>query len=349
MKYLPPFDLIRRMVEVSTVRGELRVSLAYDDFVKILRMMISGIEVDEGWYLKENGDIAQAIAKGAVGSAKQHFVDDGYFEGRRPFPMPVDERWYLEHNADVAESVRKGVVSGGGAAFRRGWLPRGALALRDLDACGNPQICHTEQVGSPVAPCRSPRLGETPRLDETLWGSSVMSRDTLLAFTAEALRRRCHDRCLAMSRPPRARSKGKAPVSLDQPTDAATEPASEASVPAVAVAARKRQTEPAAPPPIRIEIDPAISAGFIHDRYDLLIRGRVVSGVPVEEVAVRLDDVVIGRVQYGQSDQVAEASRADDDGGIQHVFHINVPLRRAQAHGMCTCTIAARTQRWRYA
>ena len=113
-------------------------------------------------------------------------------------------------------------------------------------------------------------------------------------------------------------------------------------MPAVA-AASERQTEPAAPPPIRIEIDPAISAGFIHDRYDLLIRGRVVSGVPVEEVAVRLDDVVIGRVQYGQSDQVAEASRADDDGGIQHVFHINVPLRRAQAHGMCTCIIAART------
>ena len=43
MKYLPPFDLIRRMVEVSTVRGELRVSLSYDDIVKILRLMISGI------------------------------------------------------------------------------------------------------------------------------------------------------------------------------------------------------------------------------------------------------------------------------------------------------------------
>ncbi len=128
MKYLPPFDLIRRMVEVSTVRGELRVSVAYDEFVKILRMMIAGIEVDEGWYLKENGDIAQAIANGTVASAKQHFVDDGYFEGRRPFPMPVDERWYLEHNADVAESVRKGVVSGGEQHFvedgyREGRLP----------------------------------------------------------------------------------------------------------------------------------------------------------------------------------------------------------------------------------
>ena len=47
MKYLPPFDLIRRMVEVSTVWGELRVSLSYDDFVKILRLMISGIEVNQ--------------------------------------------------------------------------------------------------------------------------------------------------------------------------------------------------------------------------------------------------------------------------------------------------------------
>ena len=128
MKYLPPFDLIRRMVEVSTVRGELRVSLSYDDFIKILRMMISGIEVDEGWYLKEHEDIARAVAGGAVASAKQHFLDDGYFEGRLPFAMPVDERWYLEQYPDVAESVRKGIVSSGQQHFsedgyREGRLP----------------------------------------------------------------------------------------------------------------------------------------------------------------------------------------------------------------------------------
>jgi hypothetical protein len=128
VKYLPPFDLIRRMVEVSTVKGELRVSLSYDDFIKIMRLMISGIEVNQEWYLEEHQDIAQAVTSGTVASAKQHFMDDGYFEGRRPFPMPVDERWYLEHNADVAESVRKGVVSGGEQHFvedgyREGRLP----------------------------------------------------------------------------------------------------------------------------------------------------------------------------------------------------------------------------------
>ena len=128
MKYLPPFDLIRRMVEVSTVRGELRVSLSYDDFIKILRMMIAGIEVNEGWYLKAHEDIARAISNGAVASARQHFVDDGYFEGRLPFPIQVDERWYLEQYPDVAESVRKGTVGSGQQHFtedgyREGRLP----------------------------------------------------------------------------------------------------------------------------------------------------------------------------------------------------------------------------------
>jgi hypothetical protein len=128
VKYLPPFDLIRRMVEVSTERGELRVKLSYDDFLKILRMMISGVEVDDRWYLEQNEDIAKAVGGGAVKSARQHFVDDGYFEGRLPFPMPVNERWYLQEYPDVAESVRKGVVASGEQHFaedgyREGRLP----------------------------------------------------------------------------------------------------------------------------------------------------------------------------------------------------------------------------------
>lgn len=128
MRYLPPFDLVRSMVEVLTVRGELRVSLSYDDFIKILRMMISAIEVDEAWYLEENEDIARAVASDAVASAKQHFVNDGYFENRLPFPMPVDEQWYLDRNPDVAEGVRKGIIASGQQHFlddgyREGRLP----------------------------------------------------------------------------------------------------------------------------------------------------------------------------------------------------------------------------------
>ncbi len=130
MKYLPPFELIRRSIEISTVRGELRVNLSYEDFVKILRTMISGIEIDEAWYLRTYEDIASAIKSGSVRSAKQHFVDDGYFEGRRPFAMQVDERWYLMQNPDVSDSIRRGDVASAQEHFdqdgyREGRLPFG--------------------------------------------------------------------------------------------------------------------------------------------------------------------------------------------------------------------------------
>ena len=110
MKYLPPFELIRRSIEISTVRGELRVNVSYEDFVKILKTLIRGIEVDEDWYAATYTDIGGAVRDGIVRSAKQHFVDDGYFEGRLPFPIVVDEKWYLAENPDVAESVRSGIV-----------------------------------------------------------------------------------------------------------------------------------------------------------------------------------------------------------------------------------------------
>lgn len=127
MKYLPPFELIRRSIEISTVRGELRVNMAYEDFVKILRTMIAGIEVDEAWYLQTYEDIASAIKAGAVRSAKQHFVDDGYFEGRRPFPMQVDERWYLIENPDVADHIRRGEITSAQEHFEQDGYREGRL------------------------------------------------------------------------------------------------------------------------------------------------------------------------------------------------------------------------------
>jgi hypothetical protein len=130
VKYLPPFELIRRSIEISTVRGELRVNVSYEDFVAILRTMIRGVDVDEAWYARTYEDIGNAVKIGVIRSAKQHFVDDGYFEGRLPFPIVVDERWYLAENPDVAESIRKGVVDSAQDHFdkdgyREGRLPFG--------------------------------------------------------------------------------------------------------------------------------------------------------------------------------------------------------------------------------
>ncbi len=127
MKYLPPFELIRRSIEISTLRGELRVNVSYQDFVRILKTLIQGIEIDEAWYARTYEDIGKAIAAGVVHSARRHFVEDGYFEGRLPFPIKIDEAWYLAENPDVAESIRTGIIASAQEHFERDGYTEGRL------------------------------------------------------------------------------------------------------------------------------------------------------------------------------------------------------------------------------
>lgn len=127
MKYLPPFELIRRSIEISTVRGELRVNVSYENFIALLRQIIQGIEVDEAWYAGAYEDIGEAVQKGGVPSARQHFVHDGYFEGRLPFPIRVNEAWYLKQNPDVADSIRDGLVSSAQEHFEKDGYREGRI------------------------------------------------------------------------------------------------------------------------------------------------------------------------------------------------------------------------------
>jgi hypothetical protein len=111
--YIPPFDLIRRFLEIKAVRGELTATVSYEDFVKIVKMLARAVKVDEDWYLTRYPDVAEGIASGVVKSAADHFVQDGYFEGRLPFPVEVDEAWYLRRYPDVAEGVERGDFTAG--------------------------------------------------------------------------------------------------------------------------------------------------------------------------------------------------------------------------------------------
>ena len=43
--------------------------------------------VDERWYLEHNADVAESVRKGVVSGGEQHFVEDGYREGRLPFEL----------------------------------------------------------------------------------------------------------------------------------------------------------------------------------------------------------------------------------------------------------------------
>jgi hypothetical protein len=80
----------------------------YEDLIVMIKLLLSGTDVNEDWYLRQYPDVAKAISEGGAKSGKQHYVDNGYFENRLPFPIIVDEAWYLREYPDVAASVRDG-------------------------------------------------------------------------------------------------------------------------------------------------------------------------------------------------------------------------------------------------
>jgi hypothetical protein len=130
MRYLPPFEILKSYLSLSTVRREMRVSCTYENFIQMVRRLIADVPVDESWYLERYPDIAEAIRHGVVASPKYHFVHDGYFEGRVPFPIRVDEQYYLTQNPGVAEYVQKGDLKSGQQHFdehgyKEGRLPFG--------------------------------------------------------------------------------------------------------------------------------------------------------------------------------------------------------------------------------
>jgi hypothetical protein len=130
VRYIPPFERIKAYVRTSVAAdGAVRVSTPYEDLMRMFQALLGAIDIDEAWYLQQNPDVADGIRAGTIKSAKEHFLDHGYFEGRAPFPMTVDETWYLATNADVAEQVRLGSFASGQAHFnasgyRDGRLPR---------------------------------------------------------------------------------------------------------------------------------------------------------------------------------------------------------------------------------
>lgn len=108
MKYVPPFEGIKALVSFSAVKGELVVKATMTQFTDLIQTLLHDLEVDEPWYLERYPDVAEAVAKGVVTSARQHFLSNGYFEGRLPFAVKVDEAWYLAQNPGVADYIARG-------------------------------------------------------------------------------------------------------------------------------------------------------------------------------------------------------------------------------------------------
>ncbi len=127
MTYLPPFGKIKALMDIASENGKLTVDTSYAAFRGMISAVLSAIEVDEAWYLDKYPDVAAGIQAGKVTSARDHFLHNGYFEGRLPFAMKVDERWYLTENPAVADHVRSGRLESGQQHFEHDGYREGRL------------------------------------------------------------------------------------------------------------------------------------------------------------------------------------------------------------------------------
>ncbi len=98
-----------------------------------------------------------------------------------------------------------------------------------------------------------------------------------------------------------------------------------------------------APVPVLIEVDPRVVTGFTGDRYDLTIRGRVVSASPAQEIALRSEGQVISVVRFGAPEHAAWMTLPDGGAGFLRPFHFNLFRSRENAAGPCRVSIAALT------
>jgi hypothetical protein len=95
-------SLLRHMRAIEFRDGE-NVSVEIAKLKQLISYILEKEPFDEEWYLSTYPDVKKALEKGNVKSAKHHYVETGYFEGRLPgvHGFEVDE--YLRKNSDLAQ------------------------------------------------------------------------------------------------------------------------------------------------------------------------------------------------------------------------------------------------------
>jgi hypothetical protein len=97
-------------VESSAFESGGKIEIPVALLKLLLQIALATAEFDEDSYLRENPDVARALAAGEIESAHVHYIGFGYFEGREGGGPDVDEPWYMHKYPDVATAIREGRI-----------------------------------------------------------------------------------------------------------------------------------------------------------------------------------------------------------------------------------------------
>jgi hypothetical protein len=80
----PSYPEVVSMLGVDPQESTDPVTVEPAALVELLQRFLSSVEVDAAWYRRTYPDVAAALDDGSLASARQHFIEYGYFEGRSP-------------------------------------------------------------------------------------------------------------------------------------------------------------------------------------------------------------------------------------------------------------------------
>jgi len=109
--YVMPYKRAMLQIGIDPLAIPDKISLTREDLESLFKIVLRGVPVDEEWYRTTYPDVDAAIKQRAYKSAKHHFVENGYFEGRRPGKVVVDQDWYKQAYPDIAEGVQFGEIN----------------------------------------------------------------------------------------------------------------------------------------------------------------------------------------------------------------------------------------------
>jgi hypothetical protein len=87
---MPSYREITEVLGLDLVGASGPVSVDPRALLEVISRFIGQIDVDEEGYRREYPDVAQAIERGEILSARDHFLEFGYFEGRNPTPPAAE-------------------------------------------------------------------------------------------------------------------------------------------------------------------------------------------------------------------------------------------------------------------
>ena len=126
---LPHATQLLQSLRISRERLDTRSKVAINTSLlrALLREAIRNMPFDEEFYREANPDLAAAQAEGEIADLHEHYVAQGYLEGRVAMPPAVDEAFYLSTYTDVGDALRRGDIGSAREHYLRSGAAEGRL------------------------------------------------------------------------------------------------------------------------------------------------------------------------------------------------------------------------------